>query len=54
MRSNKWQQIAQTLRFECPAKEGIIRMRLNNDVGWPGILIRLDMLSRARENPTGR
>jgi len=29
MRSNKWQHIAQTLRFEWPSKQGIIEIAPN-------------------------
>jgi hypothetical protein len=36
MRSNKWQHIAQTLRFEWLAKEGIIGIAQSNCVGLPG------------------
>src|SRR6266481_3104924 len=34
MRSNNWQQIAQTLRFEWPMKRGIIRTARENGAGF--------------------
>jgi hypothetical protein len=35
MRSNNWQHIAQTLRFECPLKQGIIAIVRDDPLQFP-------------------
>jgi hypothetical protein len=59
MRSNNWQQIAQTLRFEWPIKRGIIRAARKNGAGFSatvrsGRSRRRCQVPQLRDNPVYR
>jgi hypothetical protein len=52
MRSNKWQHIAQTLRFEWHEKQGIIATTRGNRMHFPDVIRRLDAVSKAQKLPS--